>query len=333
MKKIIFFLGLWIFLTGCRDHKETVTVYTTVDRVFSEPVLKQFERETGIRVKALYDTEETKSTGILNRILAEKAHPRCDLFWSGDPVRAILLKQEGISRPYTIRNARDIPALYKDPEGHWTGFSARARVLVYHTNRLPDSLVPRSLFDLTQPAYKNKITMANPLFGTTTFHIAALFVKLGDARAKQWLDSLEANGLQIAASNGDVMKRVAQGDQWIGLTDTDDAFEAQREGKPAAWIFPDQENGFGTLIMPNTISLIRNSPHPHTAQRLAEYLLRPETEIMLARSCAQMPLHPHTEVPAGVPVLDSIVPMQVDYETTARRLPEIMNYLKKRFHP
>ena len=54
-----------------KSSKEVV-VYTTVDQVFSEPVLKDFEDQTGIKVKPLFDTEETKSTGVLNRIIAEK---------------------------------------------------------------------------------------------------------------------------------------------------------------------------------------------------------------------------------------------------------------------
>ncbi|GMV83602.1 MAG: hypothetical protein AMXMBFR7_47860 [Planctomycetota bacterium] len=45
-----------------------VVVYTSVDQVFSEPVLRRFEEKTGVHVRAVYDTEETKSTGVLNRL-------------------------------------------------------------------------------------------------------------------------------------------------------------------------------------------------------------------------------------------------------------------------
>src|SRR5690606_4320929 len=62
-----------------------VVVYTSVDQVFSQPILRSFEEETGIRVRAVYDTEETKSTGVLNRLIAEGKNPQADVFWSGDP--------------------------------------------------------------------------------------------------------------------------------------------------------------------------------------------------------------------------------------------------------
>jgi len=330
-RPFLYLSAVWLILFyRCQSPQPEVTVYTTVDQIFAEPVLKAFEKETGIRVNALYDTEEAKSTGILNRLLAEKKHPRCDLFWSGDPVRAVILKREGITRPYPIRAARDIPAVFKDPQHHWTGFSARARVIIYNPDKLGKRPIPRSVFDLTDSIYKGDITIANPLFGTTTFHIAALFTLLGDSQARQFMRQLKQNGVIISTSNGDVRHRVANGQVAAGLTDTDDALEALKEGAPVRFLFPDQQPGqIGTLIMPNTVSLIKNSPHPRQAEILAEYLLRPETEQKLAQLCGQMPLHPGVPLPRGVPRLDTIRPMQVDYEKTAAKLQTIQEYLKK----
>ncbi len=102
MKKIFLKIAILITLitTGCTENTDTVVVYTTVDQIFSEPILNDFESHTGIKIKAIYDTEETKSTGVLNRLIAEKDNPQCDVFWSGDPVRIIVLKNKGITSPY-----------------------------------------------------------------------------------------------------------------------------------------------------------------------------------------------------------------------------------------
>ena len=112
------------------DQRATheVVVYTSVDDVFARPIAEGFEKETGISVRLVPDTEETKSTGLLNRLIAEKARPQADVFWSGDPVRAAILKARSISTPYRSSQAQGLPQHYSDPEGHWTGFSARARV-------------------------------------------------------------------------------------------------------------------------------------------------------------------------------------------------------------
>ena len=312
---------------SCAKETNEVVIYTSVDQIFSEPILNNFEEETGITVKAVFDTEETKSTGVLNRLIAEKDNPQCDVFWSGDPVRTIVLKNKGITTPYHSKVADDIDPVFKDADHHWTGFSARARVLIYNKDLLGKVDVPKSIFDLTNEKYKGKVVIANPLFGTTTFHIAALFSVMGDEKAKQFLTDLKNNDVVIATSNGDVKKRVIKGEVACGLTDTDDAFEAVKEGANVGIVFLDQQ-GMGSLIMPNTVNLIKNSKQAENGKKLIDYLLSKETEAKLAISCAQMPLHKGVETPKDVPSLDHIVPMKINYDEVSKKLEEIQGYLK-----
>ena len=316
------------FLISCNNNSNEVIVYTSVDQIFSEPVLKEFENKTGIIVKAVYDTEETKSTGVLNRIIAEKDNPQCDVFWSGDPVRTIVLKNKDITLPYQSEVGDDIDMAFKDPTYHWTGFSARARVLIYNKNLLNKTDVPQSIFDLTKEQYKGKVAIANPLFGTTTFHISAIFSAVGNTKAQHFMEDLKSNEVVIATSNGDVKKRVMQGEVYCGLTDTDDAYEAIKEGANVGIVFLDQQ-GIGSLIMPNTVNLIKNSSNSDNGKKLIDYLLSKEVEAKLARSCAQMPLHKGVDIPENIPSLDSIVPMKIDYDKTSQKLEEIQDYLKE----
>jgi len=329
MKNIKFIIYLIIIssITSCTKQNQVV-VYTSVDQVFSEPILKDFEKETGIKVKAVFDTEETKSTGVLNRIIAEKNNPQCDVFWSGDPLRTNVLKEKNITIAFDAKNAKDIPDVYKDPDKHWVGFSARARVLIYNTDSLKPNETPQSILELTNPKYKSKICIANPLFGTTTFHIAALFATLGNKKARNFMSQLKQNNIIIASSNGDVKEKVASGKAIIGLTDTDDAFEAQKNGEHIGIIFPDQKTNIGTLVMPNTVNMIKNSPNPGNAKKLIEYLLSKKTEKKLAKSCAQMPLHKSIKIDINIPSLDTIKPMKINYKETAVKLQEIQKYLK-----
>ncbi len=332
MKYLLINLMLLVgfFMVACSSSSEEVTVYCTVDQVFSEPILKDFERETGIRVRAVYDTEETKSTGVMNRLIAEKDNPQCDVFWSGDPLRNGVLQSKGITQPYQSEQTQLIPASFKEKDNHWIGFSARARVLIFNNNLIPPDSLPRSIFDFTQPRFKRQFTIANPLFGTTTFHMAAIFATLGDIKAKQWMNNLLANDVIVAASNGDVKKRVMNGELAFGLTDTDDAFEAKKESDEVDYIFLDQvDDGIGTLIMPNAVSLIKNAPNAQISKKLIDYLISKETEAKLAKSCAQMPLIQGTEVPENVPSLDHIKPMKIDYKKTSDKLEEIQPWLKE----
>src|SRR5882762_2841809 len=128
---IVVTLALIPILTSCRaTGSRTVVVYVSEDQVFSEPILKDFERETGITVKPVFDTEETKSAGVMNRLIAEKANPQADVYWANEPIRAELLRQQGVSAPYRSPSAEGTPEQFRNPEGHWTGFSARVRMLI-----------------------------------------------------------------------------------------------------------------------------------------------------------------------------------------------------------
>lgn len=329
MKNLLLSILILLTIVSCsKESQNEVTVYTTVDQIFSEPILNDFETETGIKVKAIFDTEETKSTGVLNRIIAEKDNPHCDVFWSGDPIRAIVLKNQGITRAYDSPSARGIAENFKDKEHHWIGFSARARVLIYNKKLLKAEDVPASIFDLSKAKYRGNFAIANPLFGTTSFHFSSLFSTLGEHKAKKLLSDFKENNVLIATSNGDVKKRVLNGEIACGLTDTDDAFVAMEESADIGIVFLDQK-GIGSLIMPNSVSLMKNSPHTSNGKRLIDYLLTKETERKLAISSAQMPLHKGMKIPTHVPSLDNIVAMKIDYEKSSKKLEEIQEYLKK----
>ncbi|MDO8130525.1 MAG: extracellular solute-binding protein, partial [Candidatus Brocadiales bacterium] len=292
-------IALCVLAKVCYAGNEVV-VYTSEDKIFSEPVLQAFEKRTGIKVRAIYDTEETKSTGLVNRIIAEQDNPQADVFWSGDPARPALLEFKGIITPYFSSTAEDIPKIYKDEDGHWTGFSARARIILYNTNLLSIDEKPLSIFDLTKPLWRGQVAVANPLFGTTAIHIAALFIALGDEKAKKFLNDLKANGVRIISSNSEVRRLVARGEVKLGITDTDDAHVAIKDGSPVKVVFPDQ-SGIGTLIMPNMVCLIKNSPNQENGKRLIDFLLSREVEKSLAwASCAQMPLRYDVRTPAEV---------------------------------
>jgi iron(III) transport system substrate-binding protein len=317
---------LGVLWRGSAGHANEVVVYVSHDQVFSEPILKDFERDTGTRVRAVFDTEETKSAGLMNRLLAEKAHPQADVYWANEPIRADVLRQRGISAPYRSINATGIAAQFRDPNDYWTGFSARARMLVFDP-RLPRK--PASVRAYSQPQFHGQAVIANPLFGTTTAHIAALFTVWGAAPAKAFLESMRHNGVRIASSNGDSADQVAKGLAQFALVDSDDVYSRQKEGQPIEGAYPDQEpGGLGCFIVPNAVVLINGAPNADAGRKLIDYLLSPDTEKKLAYSdAAQIPLHKGVDTPAHVPQLDKLRVMTVDYGAVAVRMQEIQPWL------
>ena len=312
-------------LVGCRGNHRAreVTAYVSADRPFSEPIMREYERRSGVRVNAVYDTEEAKSTGLANRLLAEKARPQADVFWSSEPIRTLVLKARGVLAPYRSPASEGIPATFKDPDGYWTGFSARLRVIVYNTAKVKPADAPQSIFDLADPRWKGQVALADPRFGSTSFHVAALYAEVGDERADDFFRRLRANDVKIVDGNSVVRDMVARGDVLVGLTDSDDVNVALQAKQPVAMVLPDRD-GIGVPVMPNMVSLVAQAPHPDEARRLIDYLLSPEVEAKLASSEAvQIPLHAGVAGPANIPPIDSFKPMTLDYAKAASKVEQV----------
>lgn len=285
-------------LTGCnRDgssgsqgraaSEKTVVLYCAIDREIAQDLIDDFEKETGIRVEAKYDTEAAKAVGLVQEIRQEKSHPQCDVFWGGGAFFCALLAKDGcLARvPEDLLQAHGTAP--RDPQGRWLGFAAVYRVLLVNTNVLAPDTRPHSYRDLADPRYKGHVGLANPLFGGMAAHVAALFAKLGEGPARDWLERLKNNDCAICAGMADVKNRVASGELWFGIVATDDAYVALAGGKPVAVIFPDQEpGGLGCLNGYGAVGLVAGAPHP-AAEKLLRFLMTARTEKLLAAGPGQ----------------------------------------------
>jgi iron(III) transport system substrate-binding protein len=239
------------------DRLGAVVVYTSQDQVYSEPILRDFERETGIRVRAVYDSEAVKAVGLVNRLLAEQAHPQCDVFWNNEELRIRQLAARGV--------------LAEDPP--WAAIGHRSRRVVINTNQLELASAPRSLLELTNAVWRGRVALAYPLFGTTATHFLALRQHWGEAGWQEWCRALQANQPFVVDGNSVVVRLVGQGQAAIGLTDSDDIAAGQREGYPIVAQPLNEE----TLLIPNAVAIVRGAPRPRTAVALLDYLRAPGT--------------------------------------------------------
>jgi iron(III) transport system substrate-binding protein len=306
------FLPALAFLLSCgRSPSGEVVVYTSVDDLYAQEIFAAFTRESGVVVKPVFDTEEAKTLGLVHRIVAERAHPQADVFWNGECARTALLKEKGLLEPYRPPTGESIGAEWRDPADAWVGFGARARVIVYNTARVKEP--PQSIDDLADPRWRGRIAMANPLFGTTAAHVAALAQTRGEGETLKLLESLKANGIRFVGGNSHVRDLVAKGECDAGLTDTDDVWLGKAHGDPIDLVYPDQK-GAGTLVIPNTAALIKGAPHAVQARKFLDYLLRAETEALLARgSSRQLPVRPGL----ASPDVTTLRRMKVDWSRIA----------------
>jgi iron(III) transport system substrate-binding protein len=237
---------------SCRDSRQPfVILYTSQDQQFAEPILADFTKQTGIKVRAVFDSEAVKTVGLANRLLAEAKHPQCDVWWSNEALRTQQLAQRGALETNSI-----------------VEFGFRSRRLVINTNQLSLIAAPTSLLELTNAGWRGKVALAYPMFGTTSAQFIALRRHWGVAGWEQWCRTLAANKPFLVDGNSVVVKLVGRGEAAIGLTDFDDIAAGQREGLPLASLPLSDES----VLIPNSAAVVRGAPHSAEAKKLVEFL-------------------------------------------------------------
>jgi iron(III) transport system substrate-binding protein len=304
---------VFFFLTGCnRSPSREIVLYTSVDEPIASPIVRDFEKETGIHVHLVTDTEATKSVGLAERLRAEKSNPQADVWWGNEPFYTIGLAEDGLLQPYNSPSAVDVNQVYKDPQHRWTGNGLRMRVIAV-SGGVGSNHIPASIEELTSAHLGLRIAMAMPTAGTTGGHVAALYYRWGNERADKFFHDLRANGIKLLGGNSDVAEAVARGTIDWGLTDNDDVEEARQfisEKDRFLEAIPLDQKDFGTLMIPTTVGLVKDSPQ---AKQLIDYLLSPQIEDQLSNA---------KFIVESARGRSGIKAMKIDYEAVAKILPQ-----------
>lgn len=276
-------LAATLLLAGCQ-REPAVVIYTSVDQQFAQHVLAEFTRRSGIRVDAVYDSEAGKTTGLVRRLEREARRPRCDVWWSSEIFGTIALARAGVLTPFVSDSAADIPREWKDAAGLWTAGAARCRVLAYNTQRVTPAELPLTWRELLEGEWAARLAIANPQFGTTRGHVAAMFAYWGAPAGRAALQNLRDRGARIADGNGPAVQLVAAGVVDVCLTDTDDVWVAQQRGLPVNMVYPRLDRDLPPMWIPCTVALVKGAPNREAAGKLIDFLVSAEVEKLLAAS-------------------------------------------------
>lgn len=300
-------------LAGCapadpsaRGGRGRVLVYTSADDVLAKEVLAACSQATGLEVVGLFDTEATKTTALESRIRAERDRPRGDIFWSSEGFAVLRLAGDGLLGMLPEPLWSSWPGQHRDPSRRWLAFAARARVVVMRKGFAPiatwGDLGTPGLGVGAAPGSDSRIAIADPRFGTTSSHVAALeqvwgeFHRSGRATGAAppsldaWIDGMRSNGVEVLpGGNAATVDAVARGVCAYGLTDTDDALVAIDRGLPVEMCLPRTlpagVAGGGTMIVPNTVARIAGGPgDPAAVDAVLAYLVSPACELLIASS-------------------------------------------------
>ncbi|MDZ4848182.1 MAG: extracellular solute-binding protein [Pirellulaceae bacterium] len=324
---------------GCVPRQENeVVVYCSTDREYAAPIFDAFERiDGGTKVASQFDVESSKTLGLVTRIMQERERVRCDLFWSGEVMHTIRLQRAGLLKRRNWHLPAEWPSRYAAHDGSWVGLGARARVLLVNREKLIDaSAWPKSIAELGDTKWKDQCGLAKPLYGTSATHFAVLAYQglrssFSADEFDGWMGKVKENAI-VLSGNKQVAQAVASGELAWGLTDTDDAEIEIANGHPVVVVMPDQgDESAGVLLIPGTVAVLQNAPHPLAADALADYLASQKTEQRLTLgNAAQFALWPGSDHSIAT-VSESVKTMQVDFEKAADGWDELFKKLQAVF--
>lgn len=266
-----------------------VVVYVSADEAVARPILAAFERDTGIRVRARYDTEASKATALADMLRAERDAPRADCLWSGETLATARLAGDGVLAPHRGARADAMPDGCRGESGRWYAFAARPRVLAYRPSVTDPASLPKSWIELVDAREVRTVAMADPRFGTTRGHVMAMSL-LPEGRGAAWIEALAARKPRILpGGNAAVVDAVWRGEVELGMTDEDDVRAARLAGADVACValpmsVEGAHAGEGVVMTPSSVAFVAGAPHPAEATAFIEWLLQPRTEAWLSAS-------------------------------------------------
>ncbi|MBY4894193.1 extracellular solute-binding protein [Rhodobacteraceae bacterium N5(2021)] len=245
--------------------------YETDERLYSD-----FTDLTGITINRI----EGNADELIARMGAEGANSPADVFLTVDTSRLQRAADMGVLQP--LENAlleERIPANLRDDDGMWFGFSQRARIIFYDTERVANP--PQTYLELADPAYEGMICIRS---STNTYNqtlLAAMIENHGEEAAREWAAGIVANmARDPQGGDTDQLRGLVSGECDISVSNTYYMARAIRRDVEAlsaedratiGWVFPDQ-GGNGAHVNLSGGGIAAHAPNMEAAVAFMEYL-------------------------------------------------------------
>ncbi len=263
--------------------------YNTDKRLYDN-----FSRQTGIKVNLV----EGEADPLIERIKSEGKQSKADVLITVDAGRLWRAHQAGIFAPVNSNLLKQkIPANLREPNGHWFGFSKRARVIMYNRKKVnPSQLSTYS--DLANPKWKGKILTRSSSNIYSQSFVAWLIATIGEQATEKWCRGFVANFARAPQGNDrNQIEAVAAGAGELALANTYylASYAEEKDPKKRAIFdqvgvfFPDQK-GKGTHINISGAGLIKTAPNRDAGIKFLEYLASPEAQNFFAKGNNEYPV-------------------------------------------
>lgn len=290
-----------------------VNVYSYRQPELIQPLVDAFTAETGIAVNVAFLKE-----GLTERLLAEGKRTPADVILTADVQHLADAVAAGVTQAVDseVLNA-NVPAEFRDPDNHWFGLTARARIVYTSNERVADGEVT-TYEDLTDPKWQGRICTRSGTHAYNTALTAAMIAHHDEAYAKEWLAGIKAN-LAKKPQGGDreQVKSIWAGECDIALGNTYYMGKMLEDDEQRAWaesvhiVFPVFEDG-GTHVNISGVAMTAYAPNPDDALRFMEYLTSPAAQAIYAAANYEYPVSTEVAPSDVVAGWGSFTPDNVD---------------------
>ncbi|KAA0875489.1 iron ABC transporter substrate-binding protein [Nitrincola tapanii] len=266
----------------------SLTLYSGRGEAMVQPIIQQFEKESGIKVNVRYG--DTAQLAVL--LQEEGARSPADVYWGQDAGAMGALSNAGLLAPLPESIYKDLPGIFTSKTGQWVAASGRSRVIAYSTERASEAEIPASIFDLTDAKYKGRIGYAPTNGGFQSF-VTAMRVQHGDAKTLEWLKGLKANEPKVYRNNTTQVQAIGDGEIDFALVNNYYlprfvAFNPEFPAKQAYFAKGD----IGNLVNVAGIGVLKSSKNKAEAQKFVEYMLSPAAQQYFVSSVSEYPVVP-----------------------------------------
>lgn len=295
--------------------EKEVVVYTPHDTDMLDAVIPNFKKKYGIDVLVVRG-----GTGeMLKRLEAEKDRPMSDVFWGGDG--ASLEAYRNYFEVYKPAGSEVIPAKFKSPTGHWTGFMSTAIVFMYNKKLVDEAQKPANWKDLIGPKWKGKVAFADASKSGSAFHQLTIMLSIFGRDEKGWrfVEDFVRN-VKVVGGSSLVHQGTAGGEYHIGVTLEDIAYKYIAGGANVGVTYPAE----GTTASPDGVALVKNAKHPVAARLFVDYVLSAQVQDQLVRTFYRRSVRPDVAPPKGLPATSEINIIEVDLQWSSDFRQEIL---------
>jgi iron(III) transport system substrate-binding protein len=309
-------LAVPLVLGGCGGGRDALTIYSGRTENLVGPLLQRFNDETGIAIDVKYgDSAE------LALLLGEEGERTpADVFISQSPGATGYLAAKGLLGELDSVELDAVDPAWRNRQGRWVGTTVRQRVLVYNTRLVKPADLPRSIFDVTGPAYRGKVAVA-PSNGSFQDFVSAMRQLAGEDRTRAWLAAMAGNDSPVYANNNAIVEAVGRGEVPMGLVNHyyNYRFKAENPGQPTAnHVFADGD--LGSLAIPSTVSALAGTDKADEARRFIDFLLSTPSQEYFRDQTFEYPLASGVRPSAGLPPLEPAKLPRVDIDKLGAEL-------------